>query len=74
MPSPFPGMDPYLEHPGSWPDFHHRLITAIAISLGLQLLPKYQVLIIKVTVPITEEVRQRNTKRSVKKFSIVLPI
>ncbi|WP_264308845.1 DUF4058 family protein [Nodosilinea nodulosa] len=30
MPSPLPGMDPYLEHPQSWPNFHHRLITAIA--------------------------------------------
>ncbi|MFN0055331.1 MAG: DUF4058 family protein [Planctomycetales bacterium] len=23
MPSPFPGMDPYLEDPGLWPDVHH---------------------------------------------------
>ena len=22
MPSPFPGMDPYLENPGLWPDVH----------------------------------------------------
>ena len=22
MPSPFPGMDPYLEGPAIWPDFH----------------------------------------------------
>ncbi|MGZ3385325.1 MAG: DUF4058 family protein, partial [Isosphaeraceae bacterium] len=22
MPSPFPGMDPYLEEPGLWPDVH----------------------------------------------------
>ena len=26
MPSPFPGMDPYLENPGLWPVVHHRLI------------------------------------------------
>jgi Protein of unknown function (DUF4058) len=26
MPSPFPGMDPYLEDPAFWPDFHHRYI------------------------------------------------
>jgi hypothetical protein len=26
MPSPFPGMDPYLEDPAFWPDFHHRFI------------------------------------------------
>ncbi|MUG92961.1 DUF4058 family protein [Scytonema sp. UIC 10036] len=45
MPSPFPGMDPYLEHPSSWPNVHHRLITAIADSISPQLLPKYQVLI-----------------------------
>ena len=45
MPSPFPGMDPYLEHPSAWPNVHHRLITAIADSLAPQLLPKYQVLI-----------------------------
>src|ERR1051326_6197037 len=26
MSSPFPGMDPYLEDPAFWPDFHHRFI------------------------------------------------
>ena len=45
MPSPLPGMDPYLEHPRSWPNFHHRLITAIAVSLGPQVRPKYRVVV-----------------------------
>ena len=45
MPSPLPGMDPYLEHPRSWPNFHHRLITAIAISLEPQLRPNYRVVV-----------------------------
>lgn len=45
MPSPFPGMDPYLDHPSAWPNVHHRLITAIADDLAPQLLPKYQVLV-----------------------------
>src|SRR5262245_31101879 len=27
MPSPFPGMNPYLEQADSWRDFHHRFIT-----------------------------------------------
>lgn len=27
MPSPFPGMDPYLEDPAFWPDFHRSFIT-----------------------------------------------
>jgi hypothetical protein len=26
MTSPFPGMDPYLEDPAFWPDFHHTFI------------------------------------------------
>jgi Protein of unknown function (DUF4058) len=43
MPSPFPGMNPYLEDPNRWSDFHNRLIVAIADALTPQLLPKYQV-------------------------------
>src|SRR5262249_56700428 len=27
MPSPFPGMDPYLEDPAFWSDFHASFIT-----------------------------------------------
>jgi Protein of unknown function (DUF4058) len=45
MPFPFPGMDPYLEHPSAWPNIHHRMITAIADVLAPQLLPKYQILV-----------------------------
>lgn len=45
MPSPFPGIDPYLEHPRAWPNIHHRLMTAIADDIAPKLLPKYQVLI-----------------------------
>ncbi len=26
MASPFPGMDPYLQDPAYWPDFHHRFM------------------------------------------------
>ena len=33
MPSPFPGMDPYVERPAIWPDFHNRLITFICGAL-----------------------------------------
>ena len=29
MPSPFPGMDPYLETPELWPDVHHELTSDI---------------------------------------------
>lgn len=41
MPTPFPGMDPYLEQPAIWPDVHNRLITAIADDLAPRLRPRY---------------------------------
>jgi hypothetical protein len=43
MPSPFPGMNPYLEHPNRWSTVHNRMIVALADVLTPQLLPKYQV-------------------------------
>ncbi len=39
MPSPFPGMDPYLEHPELWPALHHLLISEIFRFLSPQLRP-----------------------------------
>lgn len=45
MPSPFPGMDPYLEIPELWPNFHHLLISEIAKALSPQLRPKYRVVV-----------------------------
>ena len=30
MPSPFPGMDPFIEACGLWDDFHHHMIASIA--------------------------------------------
>jgi hypothetical protein len=41
MPSPFPGMNPYLELPVLWAEFHNRLIVAISDALTPQLLPNY---------------------------------
>lgn len=41
MPSPFPGMDPYLENPSTWPDLHQRLIAYSAEALQPQLRPRY---------------------------------
>ena len=29
MPSPFPGMDPYLEHPKLWPGFQHQFVAGL---------------------------------------------
>lgn len=41
MPSPFPGMDPYLEDPAVWPGFHHDLASEIMAGLNRLLLPAY---------------------------------
>ncbi len=43
MPSPFPGMNPYLEHPDRWSTVHNRCIVAIADVLTPLLVPRYQV-------------------------------
>ncbi len=43
MPSPFPGMDPWLEDPGLWPDVHHELISVSRELLNQRLRPKYHV-------------------------------
>jgi hypothetical protein len=41
MRPPFPGMDPWLEHPDRWPDVHNSLITAIRDALAPLVLPRY---------------------------------
>ncbi|MGH7224724.1 MAG: DUF4058 family protein [Gemmataceae bacterium] len=41
MPSPFPGMDPYLENPELWPDVHHELISQIQTALNRVLRPHH---------------------------------
>jgi Protein of unknown function (DUF4058) len=45
LPSPFPGMDPYLERGRVWSDLHHSLITAIRDALAPQVAPAYYVAI-----------------------------
>ena len=41
MDYPFPGMDPYLEHPVLWEGVHARLIVAIANQLQPLIDPRY---------------------------------
>lgn len=43
MPSPFPGMDPYLERPELWPGLHNRLIAGLDETLGPLVRPRYYV-------------------------------
>ena len=41
MPSPFPGMDPYLEAPAIWPDFHEALAAQLRADLNASLPAPY---------------------------------
>lgn len=41
MPSPFPGMNPYLEQDDTWHDFHERLIPHISDVIVPQVRPSY---------------------------------
>ncbi|NEP11469.1 MAG: DUF4058 family protein [Symploca sp. SIO2C1] len=54
MSSPFPGMDPYLEHPDFWAEVHSRLIIAIADFLVPYIRPKYRVAIKKRIYEVSE--------------------
>ena len=41
MPSPFPGMDPYLEEPDIWPDVHLMFLASIRAELSPRLPKEY---------------------------------
>jgi hypothetical protein len=41
MPSPFPGMDPYLEDPAHWQGVHRQIISEIQADLNSRLQPRY---------------------------------
>lgn len=43
MPSPFPGMNPYLEQADVWQDFHQSFIPLVRQLLSAQVRPKYLV-------------------------------
>ena len=42
MPSPFPGMDPYLEHAKLWPAFQHQLLACLYQILLPGLVDRYR--------------------------------
>lgn len=43
MPSPFPGMNPYLQKPGSWKDFHGSYLYGLRVRLAGMVRPRYVV-------------------------------
>lgn len=61
MPSPFPGMDPFLESQW-WNDFHHRFIPELADTLSARIRPQY-VTIIEEHVYLAHEAEDGNSVR-----------
>lgn len=55
MPSPCPGMDPYLEDRSLWPDVHHDLISQIRSRLVSRIAPRYIVRIEERVVPLGDD-------------------
>jgi len=59
MPSPFPGMDPYIEAPRIWTDFHNGLADEIRAHLNRTIRPKYYAGLTPYVTYETIEVTQR---------------
>lgn len=71
MPSPFPGMDPYIEAPDIWPDFHQRFAGEISSELnGVLPKPYYARLEMRPEIGIVDEESRR---RIVPDVAIVRP-
>lgn len=49
MEPPFPGMDPYLEAPGLWPDVHNALALALRSQIQRQISPRYAAVLVPYT-------------------------
>jgi Protein of unknown function (DUF4058) len=69
MPSPFPGMNPYLEQEDVWHDFHERFIPLVATILGGQLRPRY---IVKIDEHIYVHELATEARRSVGRADVSL--
>ncbi|NLY01068.1 MAG: DUF4058 family protein [Rhodopirellula sp.] len=63
MPSPFPGMDPYIEHSEVWSDFHGGLADEIRAQLNRVIQPRY---VARMTPRVTYEVVEIGESHSVR--------
>ena len=84
MPSPFPGMDPYLEDGSLWPMFQHQLVSCLYQILLPGLVDRYRALVEKRSFTIGSpeapsleeefvEIRQRSDGRLISLVDIVSP-
>ncbi len=66
MPSPFPGMDPYIERPDVWSDFHVGLADEIRAELNKTIQPRYVARMVpRVTYELVEIERTRSVRSDV---------
>jgi hypothetical protein len=62
MPSPFPGMDPYIESSDRWGDFHTNMVSAIRAQLNARL-PKRYTASVEEYVWVAEPKARRGSRR-----------
>ena len=62
MPSPFPGMDPYIEARREWPDFHNDLAAEIRAQLNAMLQIDYYATTVVHTAYDVIEIAQRDSR------------
>jgi Protein of unknown function (DUF4058) len=66
MPSPFPGMDPYIEDPEIWSDFHGGIADEMRAELNSVLSPRYVARMTpRVTYDIVEIAERRHVRPDV---------
>lgn len=63
MSSPFPGMDPYIEDPEIWGDFHAALATEIRTQLNRTIQPRYVARLIPYTAYELVEIAETHAAR-----------
>jgi hypothetical protein len=63
VPSPLPGMDPYIEHPEVWSDFHADLAAEIRAGLNRVVQPRY---VARLVPRVTYEIVEIEDTRSVR--------
>lgn len=81
MPSPFPGMDPYLEQSDVWHDFHQEWMTRARAFLASRVGPNYLVKIeVQLTLPAVDadseswlEIRDRFDRRLITVIELLSP-
>jgi hypothetical protein len=74
MPSPFPGMDPFLEDSEIWSGFHHSLAEEIKGQLNAQIGPKYYANVEIQNVPRETEVDITKPERIRPDVGVFLPL